>query len=542
MVYIFLAVLPFIIALVLMMSFGFSSGKALLCALLSTCLIGFFCWQMDLHHLVAYLVFGVLKSLDIVLIVAGAILLLNTLKQTGIMQIISDGFQKISPDPRVQTVIIAYLFGAFIEGAAGYGTPAALAAPLLVGLGFPPVAACSVALIANSTPVPFAAVGTPTLTNMTNLASIVSAGGQTIDDFTSEATGKIVLYLGLAGIIVPILLVSVLVIGWSTGRRIKSILEMVPFCLLAAVSFVVPYYLLGRFVGPEFCSILGAVIGLGITIAASRKRFLVPKHIWYFYDKEKEEVIAPHTPMSVVGRRALMKAWLPYLIIAALLLITRVPAFGLRAFLNAHPFEINALLGIEGLDFSFSLPYNPGMFPFVLVAVGTMLANRRRLSASDVRTIFQAAARQVSVIALALVSGIAMVQVMIHSGTNHSDLPDMLTLISTQLVNSIGPYFPLISPLLGVFGAFVSGSCTVSGILFAPLLLQTANSLGINGAPIVALLLAGGAVGNMVCIHNVVAVSSTSGAVGHEGDIIRLNIVPCIIYLSLTLAVYLIFG
>lgn len=542
MVYIFLAVLPFIIALVLMMGFSFSSGKALLCALFSTCLIGFFCWQIDLHHLIAYLVFGVLKSLDIVLIVGGAILLLNTLKQTGIMQIISDGFQKISPDPRVQAVIIAYLFGAFIEGAAGYGTPAALAAPLLVGLGFPPVAACAVALIANSTPVPFAAVGTPTLTNMTNLSSVAATAGMTIDEFTAATTGKIVLYLGAAGVLVPVLLVSVLVIGWSTGRRIKSILEMVPFCLLSAISFIIPYYLLGRFFGPEFCSILGAVVGLGIIIAASRKRFLVPGHIWYFYDKEKEEVIAPHEPMSIVGRRAIMKAWLPYLIIAVLLLVTRVPFFGLRAFLNAHPFRIDALLGIEGLDFSFSLPYNPGMFPFVLVAVGTMLANRHRLSVTDVRTIFRATGRQLFAIALALVSGIAMVQVMIHSGVNHSGLPDMLTLISTELVSDIGPSFPLISPLLGVFGAFVSGSCTVSGILFAPLLLQTAVSLGINGAPIVALQLAGGAVGNMVCIHNVVAVSSTTGAVGHEGDIIKLNLLPCLIYLSLTLVVYLILG
>ncbi len=542
MIYLVLAILPFAVALLLMMGLHFSSGKALLTSLCLTCLLGLAVWRIDAHHISAYLVYGVLKSLDITLIVGGAILLLNTLRQTGIMQIISDGFQKISPDPRVQAVIIAYLFGAFIEGAAGYGTPAALAAPLLVGLGFPPVAACAVALIANSTPVPFAAVGTPTLTNMTNLSAVVTASGDTLDHFTAASTGKIVLYLGVAGVVVPILLVAVLVAGWSTGRRVKSTLEMVPFCLLSAVSFLLPYYLLGRWIGPEFCAILGAVVGLGITITAARRRFLVPKHIWYFYDKEKEEVIAPKKILNAVSRRKLFKAWLPYLIIALLLLVTRVPAFGIRAFLNAHPFVIDRVLGIEGLNFSFSLPYNPGMFPFMLVAVGTMLANADRLSFGDVRDIFRATGKQLFAIALALVSGIVMVQVMIHSGVNHSGLPDMLSLISNELVSATGAAFPLISPLLGVFGAFVSGSCTVSGILFAPLQFQTALSLGLSPASIIALQMAGGAVGNMICIHNVVAVASTTDAVGQEGRIIRLNALPCLIYMVLVLAVYFALG
>ncbi len=542
MIYIFLAALPFILALVLMMGFHFSSGKALLASLIATALLCLLIWQVDLRHMAGYLLFGVLKSLDIILIVGGAILLLNTLKQTGIMQIISEGFQAISPDPRVQTVIIAYLFGAFIEGAAGYGTPAALAAPLLVGLGFPPVAACAVALIANSTPVPFAAVGTPMLTNMTNLSAVVSKSGGSLDDFTGAVTHKTVLYLGLAGLIVPVLLVSVLVIGWSTGRRIKSILEMVPFCLLSAAAFVIPYYVLGTFAGPEFDAIIGAVVGLFIIIPAAQKRFLVPKHIWYFYDKEKEEPIEPVKHLGPVSRRRLLLAWLPYLIIAALLLLTRIPAFGIREYLNRHPLVINSVAGIEELDFSFSILYNPGLFPFVLVAIGTMIAHRKSLSRSDVSHIFRGTAKQLGAIALALICGIAMVQVMIHSGMNHSGLEDMLTLISRSLVSGIDTAFPLISPLLGIFGAFVSGSCTVSGILFAPLQYQTAETLGLSTASIVALQMAGGAVGNMICIHNIAAVSSTTNAIGSEGKIIRLNLLPCIIYASLLLVVYFLLG
>ena len=130
MLYALLAAVPFLLALVLMVGFKFSSGKSLIISLIATIILVLTVWKMDFPTVLAYFVYGALKSLDLLLIISGAILLLNTLKQTGIMQVINDGFQKITPDPRIQAIIIAYMFGAFIEGAAGYGTPAALAAPL----------------------------------------------------------------------------------------------------------------------------------------------------------------------------------------------------------------------------------------------------------------------------------------------------------------------------------------------------------------------------------------------------------------------------
>ena len=156
-VYILAASAPFLAALILMAFFNFSSGKALVISYLMAVFSALFLWKMDIAGVASASLYGGLKALDLLLIIGGAILLLNALRETGLMAVISSVFQRISPDRRVQALIIGYLFGAFIEGAAGYGTPAAIAAPLLVGLGFPPVAACSVALISNSTPVPFAA-------------------------------------------------------------------------------------------------------------------------------------------------------------------------------------------------------------------------------------------------------------------------------------------------------------------------------------------------------------------------------------------------
>ena len=597
--YMMFALLPFITALVLMVVAHMPSWKALGISLVITLALVLTVWHMDAVSVSGYFLYGVLKAFDLLLIVGGAILLLNTLRATGLMDVISSGFSDISPDPRVQAIIIGYLFGAFIEGAAGYGTPAALAAPLLVGLGFPPVAACIVALISNSTPVPFAAVGTPTLMNMSNLSTAVNEHGITTEMFTSEVTRKTVLYLGAAGLCVPIMLVAVLVLCFGREKgianKITSVVEMIPFCLASGLSFIVPYYLLGTFVGPEFASIIGSVIGLVFSVTLAGRKVLVPGRVWQFADvDEKGETLRQSAGGSRGGRvaqpayaaamgdssgmkndyqtvindgaeyaesfdrkktsertlspalskpdtRTVLKAWCPYAAIAGILLLTRIPAFGLKALLNSVAIHIPSIMGNADLHYDLALLYSPGLIPFMLVSAVLLLVKRKEMEKGEVSTVLKKTGMQILTIALALLSGVAMVQIMVGSGNNHAELPGMLHMISTYLTHSVGSAFPVLSPLLGVFGAFVSGSCTVSGILFGPLQFQTATLLGLNGASIIALQMAGGAIGNMICINNVVAVASTTGVFGKEGRIISTNLIPCFIYTALVLVIYSIF-
>ena len=540
--YVLLSALPFLTALVLMVGFRFSSARSLVISLVLTCALVLGVWHMTPTATAAYFIYGALKAMELLIIIGGAILLLNTMKQTGMMKVINQCFKEVSPDPRIQAIIIAYLFGAFIEGAAGYGTPAALAAPLLVGLGFPPVAACIVALISNSTPVPFAAVGTPTITNMSNLEPLVIASGGEKGAFTAAVTGKTVLYLGVAGLMVPILLVSTLVICFGAGRRWARIAETIPFCLFAALTFVVPYYLLGTFLGPEFASIVGSVIGLVLTVTAAQKRFLTPKYVWHFRYKVRKQLdnsmFLSDEPITAGN---IFRAWSPYLVISLALLVTRIPAFGLKGLLNSFIIPLHNILGMEGLNFDFAPLFNSGVI-FILVSVGTMLLKKDKLGDDGAKQVFSATGKQLLMIALALVSGVAMVQIMMNSGVNNSGLEGMLTLISTSLVNLVGALFPVISPLLGVLGAFVSGSCTVSGVLFGPLQYQTAELLGLNVPSIIALQMAGGAIGNMICINNVVAVAATTNAQSSEGQIIRTNLLPCLIYCVGVLLVYFVLG
>lgn len=560
-VYILAASAPFLAALILMAFFDFSSGKALVISYLMAVFSALFLWKMDIAGIASASLYGGLKALDLLLIIGGAILLLNALRETGLMTVISSVFQRISPDRRVQALIIGYLFGAFIEGAAGYGTPAAIAAPLLVGLGFPPVAACSVALISNSTPVPFAAAGTPMNSVMMNLEAQLRQNGGSVALMTHQTTMKTVLYLGTAGILVPVMVVSVLVLSCSRHRRLASILEMLPFCVFSGLVFIIPYMLLGWFAGPEFCSIAAGAFGMAAAALAARRHFLTPLYVWTFEENEPAEKTASSARRTrsvqpglqrtarLTGQPGLQRterltirkaflAWLPYMVIGAALLLTRIPAFGLRKLLSSFAFTIRHVGGNADLDYRFAPLYNPGIFPFFATALGTIFACRRKLTRSATARIFSGTGRQLLKIAVPLVCGMSMVQIMTGSSDNAAGLPGMLTLISQTLVNLFGTAFPVLSPVLGVIGAFVSGSCTVSGILFGPLQYETALALKLSASSILGLQMAGGAIGNMICIHNVVAVSSTAGVTGKEGAIIRKNLLPCAVYTAAVLLVY----
>lgn len=533
-----LAAIPLLLAFFLMVLRNVSASKSVGVSFLLTVLLMHFVWQVSTLDTAAYTVYGVLKAVDLLLIVAGAIFLQNTLKKAGLMDVIRSGFQTISPDPRIQAIIIGYLFGAFIEGSAGFGTPAALAAPLLVGLGFPAVPACVVSLISNSTPVPFAAAGTPTLTTISNMADQLTASSVGQEWFTREVTHKVCVYLGVGGLVVPILLVAVLVLCFGEReQRLRRILEMVPFSLLAALTFLVPYYLLGTFLGPEFASIVGAIAGMFLTVLAARFHILVPKHRWRF----RTDAATPQTDLGTPPTTGqFLLAWTPYLAIAVLLFVTRVDVFGLKDILKGIYIPIHNILGVDGLNLDFQWAYNPGIFPFGVVALVTALV--RRVPGRETAQVARDTGRQLANLTVALIAGVAMVQLMMHSGENGSGLDSMLSQISQLMVNLVGTAFPYMSPVIGIFGAFVSGSCTVSSTLFGPLQYETAELLGLSTTTIVALQLTGGALGNMICINNVVAVTSTTNAPGNEGRIIRTNLLPCLVYCAIVWVTYLAMG
>lgn len=534
----FLAFLPIVVILVLMIGLKQSSKLSLSISLALSIIIALSSWSMDLIDVGAYVLFGFLKALDILIIVFGAILILNTLKFSGGMDSINRAFSAISTDRRVQVIIIGWAFGAFIEGAAGFGTPAALAAPLLIGLGFPALAAAMGTLILNSSPVSFGAVGTPTNGIQISISPLV--GPENIDQYMQGVTVFTAFIHSVAAMIIPTLVVFLLVKFFGKNKSFKDALPILPFSLFASVMFIIPYYLIAKFGGFEIPSLVGGLVCLGILILSAKIGFLTPRTSWDF-DSQKQ------WPSFWVGAQksetlksekkiGILLAWTPYLLISVILVLTRIPQLGIKGYLTSLKISFPEIFGVSKTAYSFAYGYLPGIIPFILVAILTIFLHR--MKAEEVKQAWQATFKQVGAAIIPLCAGVAMVQLMVNTGNNPAGLESMLKVIAKFFADISGQAYVVVSPLIGVLGAFFSGSNTVSNLLFAPLQFEAATFVGLKTQVIMALQNVGGAAGNMICINNIVAVCATVGLIGKgEHRLLTYNILPCVLYCIIAVGV-----
>ena len=542
--YAIIAFIPLIFTVIVMAGFNWPATRALPVAWLITGIIGFAVWKMELSMVAAFSVQGFLNSLDTIVIVFGAILIMNTLKASGAMAVINKGFSSLTPDRRIQMIIVAFTFGAFIEGAAGFGTPAALAAPLLIGLGFPPLAAAMTALIMNSVPVCYGAVGTPTNTAFTVVTDqVIALGGEPEAFKMALSQWSAIGHAFMCPFIITITLMMMCKFFGGKNGSVKNAFPAIPFVLFTSVVFVVPYLTFATFLGPEFPSLIGALIALPIVMTAAKKGWFLPKDVWDFppqseWEKEWHATteIQEDESLKVETNMSMVKAWIPYVLIALILVVTRVPQFGIKAVLNTTntpwAISINNLLGFEGVNWSFKWAWSPGILPFVLVAVLTIFIHG--MKPEQVKKAWKDTIDMVSGAAIALIFGIAMVQLFRSSNVNTSGLDSMILIMARGLADLAGQAYILVAPFIGVLGAFISGSNTVSNTLFSSLQFETATLLAMPQVIIVALQNLGGAIGNMTCINNIVSACATTGTVGREGLLVKRDAIPMVIY-SLTM-------
>lgn len=524
--YALLAFLPILVTIFLMTVLNIQAKRALPIAWGLCALTGALVWKMDLRSVAAQTVAGFLNSLDATIVIFGAILVMNTLKKSGGMASINRGFGSISRDSRIQAIIIGFMFGSFIEGAAGYGTPAALAGPLLVSLGFPPVAAATVALIFDSAAVSFGAVGTPVTTSMSQLSDTLSGAGIDYGAYQSELSFWSAVPHTAFAILLPFVAIAVMTKFYGKEKSFKPAFEVLPFSIFAGICFSVPYVLIAALLGPEFPSMFAAIIGLVLTVLAAKKGFLVPRKVWSFADEDDTSSAPKETdgtkPMSLI------RAWMPYVIIGLILVITRIDALGLKGILSTLSLNTGNILGISGASYSFKPLWLPGIVPFVLVALLTVPIHKMNKSA--VKEAWSDSFRQIAGAAVAIAFGVALVQIMKNSATEAMGGRSMMTVMADFLGGLAGKAYIVIAPFIGVLGAFISGSNTVSNILFTNLQYNIASNLELSTVAIVALQTVGGAIGNITCINNVVAACATVGTTGSEGKILKTNFIPMILY------------
>ena len=539
--YALIAFIPIIVTIVLMVAFNWPAKRALPLAWILSCVIAFAVWKMSIHDMAAYTITGFLSAFETLVIIFGAILIMNTLKRSGAMSAINGMFKGVTKDARILAIIIGWVFGAFIEGAAGFGTPAALAAPLLISVGFPPLAAAIVALICNSTPVCYGAVGTPTNTAFSTGKDAVVAGGADPDAWKMALTKWSAISMAVGAFFIVFIAVCVLVKLFGKNKSFKDALPCIPFIIFTVAVFDIIYLLIATFIGPELVSLVAAVITLFVSIGAAKAGFLQPKETWTFTPEETWDhswLSTTEVPEPKVSDMPLLKAFTPYIIIIAILVVTRIcqnVGLGWANSMKAFAVGTGGSGVILGLNWNWAILWSPGVV-FIIVALLTVAI--QGMKGSEVSGAWKDTGKQVSGAAIALLFGVAMVNIFRYTNVS-SDVMDgsMLLIMARGLAALAGHAYVIVAPLIGVLGAFMSGSNTVSNTLFSSLQFETATILAMPQVFIVALQNNGGAIGNMVCVNNVVSACATTGTIGNEGKIIRTNIVPCIIYCAIVVIV-----
>ena len=535
-----LAFTPIALSGVLLVGLGWPAKRAMPLVYVVTALIALFAWGVSFNRVAAATLEGLIITVQVLWIIFGALLLLNTLKHSGGIASIRSGFARISSDRRVQVILIAWLFGSFIEGASGFGTPAAVAAPLMVAVGFPALAAVMFGMMIQSTPVSFGAVGTPLLVGVqgdlarADMTTALEAQGQGWADFFNVVVGQVAILHAICGTMIPVLLVVFMTRYFGRNKSWTEGLHILPFALFSAFAFTIPYALAGVFLGPEFPSLLGALIGLGIVSAAAKVGFLVPKKSWDFAPAKEwpiEWMGSIEMKLDEIGARRIppMLAWLPYLLLAAILVLSRVmPDF--KAALMSVAWSTTSILGERGINGGFQPLYLPGGI-LVFVCLVTVLLHKMKWSD------FGKAAKESSGTLLGagfvLVFTVPMVRIMIQSGVNVNELKSMPIAMATWVAASVGEVYPFFAPTVGALGAFLAGSNTVSNLMLSQYQYSVAQAIGVSGATMVAAQSVGAAAGNMIAIHNVVAASATVGVMGREGLTLRRTVIPTIYYVVL---------
>ena len=533
-----LAFAPILFAGILLVGLRVAAKYAMPIVFILTSLIAYFFWGVSDLRILASTFQGLIITAGILWIIFGAIMLLNTLKYSGAITTIRKGFSTISPDRRVQVILIAWLFGCFIEGASGFGTPAAVAAPLMVAVGFPALAAVVFGMMIQSTPVSFGAVGTPMIVGVQGgldkifLTEKLIQKGLEWNSFFKIIVSEVAIIHAICGTFMPILLIMVMTRFFGKNKLWTEGFSIIPFAIFSALSFTIPYVLAGVFLGPEFPSIIGGLIGLAIVTIAIKFKFLVPKDSWDFpptSEWPKTWLGNIHISFDDKKRKKIssIMAWTPYVLLALLLVFSRTFE-PFTNFLKSVNINFINIFHEEKINASFQILYLPGGI-LISVCIATFLLYR--MSFTEISEALKDSIKTLYGAGFVLIFTVPLVRIMINSGINTNDIVSMPIAMAEGMSNLMGQIYPMFAPAIGAVGAFLAGSNTVSNLMLSQFQFETANLLGLSGALMVAAQSVGAAAGNMIAIHNVVAASATVGLLGKEGETLRITIIPTIYYL-----------
>lgn len=462
-------------------------------------------------------------------IVLNIIFLHQLTEQNGSFKVLQDSLSGITEDRRIQLLLIAFCFGAFFEGAAGFGTPVAVTAAILIGLGFSPLAASGLSLIANTAPVAFGALGTPVIT----LAQVHGYDLQ-------QVTAMIGRQLPFFSVLVPFWLI------WAFAGR-KGMWEIWPAILVAGVTFAIPQYLVSNFMGPELVDIIAAIVSMASLVAFLR--VWQPKKVWTSTSLRGKDVSAHEVkaaqPVVRHSRKALIAAWTPWTILSVFVFVWGLPsvkAWSNSIFAPKFPIEglHNLILKVqpvvptprpEAAIYTLNLLSATGTGILAAAIVSALIMKYKPLAI--VRTFFKTT-WLVRYSLLTIVLMLALGTLSRFSGTD--------TTLGLAFANT-GLLYPFFGTLMGWMGVALTGSDTASNVLFGGMQKVAADQLGLSPNLMGAANSSGGVMGKMIDAQSIVVASTATRWFNHEGDILRYVFfhsiaLACLVGLLVTLQAY----
>ncbi len=525
-----LAAIPVVVMLV---ALGFMHIKAHIAAglgLVAALVVAILAYGMPAEMAGKAAMYGGLTGLlPIGWIVLNIIFLQQLAEQNGSFKVLQDSLSGITDDRRLQLLLIAFCFGAFFEGAAGFGTPVAVTAGILIGLGFSPLAASGLSLIANTAPVAFGALGTPVIT-------LAKVHGYDL----MEVTAMIGRQLPFFSLLVPFWLI------WAFAGR-KAMMEIWPAILVTGLSFAIPQFLVSNFIGPELVDIIAAIVSMASLILFLR--VWQPKTIWTSPSLKGHETDGGEAKPAVAvvkhSRAELVRAWTPWVILSVFVFIWGLPP--VKAYFNsiwAPAFPIEGLHNLiekmppvvpnptkEGAVYTLGLLSATGTGIFVSAIVGALVMKYKptEIVRSYARTFWLV---RYSLLTIVLMLGLGTLTR--FSGTD--------TTLGLAFANT-GVFYPFFGTLMGWIGVAMTGSDTASNVLFGGMQKVAAEQLGLSANLMGAANSSGGVMGKMIDAQSIVVASTATRWFNHEGDILRYVFfhsiaLACLVGLYVTLQAY----
>lgn len=518
-----LAMLPIIWLIAALSGLKMAGHRACLISFMITVVLAMGYWKLNVACTATAALEGILNALwPICLVIVAALFTYNLTLKTGAMELIKKMLAGVSKDKRVLALIIGWGFGNFMEGMAGFGTAVAIPASMLAGIGLDPLSAVIGCLVANTTPTAFGSVGVPTVT----LASVTGLDAVPL-------AADVALIQCILTFISPFLMVCI------CGRGIKALKGMIPTTLIASLSFTVPWFAAAKLLGPELPNIIGSICSM-VCIIIAAKVFNRKTEEEYSIEIEKREGDLCSTEVEKregdlysteekerkgdvkEGRLSLtegIRAWSPFIFIFLLLMVTSTICPPIHNAIAGFKTDVVVYAGEKGNTLSFSWINTPGIMIFIAAIIGGII---QKASALDMLKILGETLKKYWKTILTICSVMATAKIMGYSG--------MISDIAQLLVVVTGSFYPVIAPLIGALGAFVTGSGTSTCVLFGNLQSQTAASLGFSESWMAAANVLGAGIGKMICPQSIAIGAGAINMVGSESKILRCVVKYFLLY------------